>query len=241
MYTICLSLRAILYYIWLAISTILFTFVLYLALPLPYKKGRMQVSGTWARLVAIMGKLICGMDYKVIGLENCPKTPAIYVAKHQSAWETMVLPGLLPPSCFVAKDSLLKIPVFGWAMRACKTIPIDRKARMSALKKVLRIGKERINKDKLSIIIFPEGTRVAPKEHPKFYKTAMMLAQESGAPVVPIAHNSGSCWRRNSFLKYPGQIKVIIGKPIDTTKLSCDEMNAEVYEWIKTQMTELEK
>lgn len=241
MYKLFLALRAILYYIWLAVSAAIFTTLLFLTLPLPFNKGRLQISRCWSRLAAFGGRWICGMKYQIIGFENCPKDAAIYISKHQSAWETIVFPGMMPPNCFVAKESLLKIPVFGWGMRICKNIPIDRKAGMSALKKVLRLGKERIEKDQLSIIIFPEGTRVAPSEHPKFHKTAMMLAKETNTQVIPIAHNSGSSWRRNSFLKYPGKITVIIGKPIDPKNLTLEQVNTQVYEWIRNEMIHLER
>lgn len=235
-----LMLRAVAYYLVLAFSTVIFTFLLVLSLPLPYHKGRLPVSRAWSKLARNAGKWLCGMDCTIIGRENYPATPAIYVCKHQSAWETIALAGILPPNCFVAKQSLLNIPVFGWGMRLCKHIPIDRSAGLSALKKILKIGKARLEEDKLSIVIFPEGTRVAPKNHPKFYKTAMMLAKETGAAVVPVAHNSGSCWRRNSFVKYPGRITVVIGKPISTEHLSLAELNDLTYEWIKQEMLKLE-
>lgn len=233
-------LRAIAYYLVLAFSTVIFTFLLVLCYPLPYHKGRLPVSRAWCRLARDAGKWICGMDYKIIGAENYPVTPAIYVCKHQSAWETIALAGILPPNCFVAKESLLNIPVFGWGMRLCKHIPINRNIGLSALKKILKIGKTRIEEDKLSIVIFPEGTRVAPKNHPKFHKTAMMLAKETGVPVIPVAHNSGSCWRRNSFLKYPGLITVVIGKPLDIEHLSLTQLTDSTHEWIKQEMLKLE-
>ena len=225
---------------WLAISAIFFTTLLYITLPLPFNKGRQQISRGWTQLALFGARWICGIRYEIIGLEDCPKQAAIYICKHQSAWETIALPGILPPNCFVAKDSLLKIPFFGWGMRICRHIPIDRSSGMSSLKKVLRLGKERIAEG-LSIIIFPEGTRVAPREHPKFHKTAMMLAKETGALVVPIAHNSGTCWKRNSFVKYPGKVTVLIGPAMDITGLSTEEISNQVYEWIKAQMLELEK
>lgn len=187
-----------------------------------------------------MAFLICGIRYRVIGKEHYPKQAAIYIAKHQSAWETIAFPHILPPNCFVNKKSLMNIPFFGWGMRICKHIPIDRASSISAFKKVVALGRERI-KEGISVIIFPEGTRVAPGAHPKFHKTAVMLAKEAGAPLVPVAHNSGSCWRRNSFLKYPGTITVVIGAPIDSSRYSNEELNTQVYEWIKTTVTQLEQ
>ncbi len=125
-------------------------------------------------------------------------------------------------------------------MRMCKHIPIDRKAGISAFKKIIQTGKSRLQAG-ISVIIFPEGTRVAPHENPKFHRTAVMLAKETRALVVPIAHNSGHCWRRNSFLKYPGTITVVIGKPINPANMGLDELNTHVYEWIKQEMLKLEQ
>jgi 1-acyl-sn-glycerol-3-phosphate acyltransferase len=122
----------------------------------------------------------------------------------------------------------------------CEHIPIDRKASVSAFKKVIRLGKERLLQG-LSIVIFPEGTRVAPRHHPKFHRTAVILALEAGVPVIPVAHNSGSCWTRNSFFKTPGLITVVIGKPIPSTGKTAEALNQEVYEWIKNEMETLEK
>lgn len=239
MYKLFLALRALLYYIWLGVTAIIFNLMLYFVLFLPFNKGRMQITRTWCHLARLGGKWICGMNYRILGKENCPQTASIYLSKHQSAWETIVFQGLLPPNCFVTKASVLKIPFFGWGMRISKHIPIDRNAGIRAFKKVIQAGKERLHEG-LSVIIFPEGTRVAPHMHPEFHRTAVLLAKETGAAVVPIAHNSGSCWRRNQFLKYPGTITVVIGPPIDSKNLSTAELNAAVYEWIKQEMLKLE-
>lgn len=179
------------------------------------------------------------MNYKIIGLENCPKTGTVYLAKHQSAWETIALSCILPNNCIVAKSSLLNIPFFGWGMRICKHIPIDRKAGITAFKKLIRTGQTRL-REGLAIIIFPEGTRVPPGEAPKFHRTAVMLAKQTRAPIVPVAHNAGMCWRRNHFIKFPGTITVIIGQPIDSQSLNVDELNTKIYEWIKQEMIQLE-
>jgi len=233
------ALRSALFYLATAITVVLFTTALFIFLPLPFRYGRKQISRTWAKLIMHLGSLICGMKVKFVGLEHCPSTPAVYLLKHQSAWETMTLLGVLPPNCAVAKESLLNIPLFGWSMRMAKAIPINRTAGMGAFKKIIALGKNRITEG-LSILIFPEGTRVPPGEHPRFHKTAAILAKEAGVPVVPVAHNSGSCWRRNSFLKYPGLITVVIGKPIDSQSMSSSALNNMVYEWIKTEMIKLE-
>jgi 1-acyl-sn-glycerol-3-phosphate acyltransferase len=240
MYTLFLAARAALFYFIVAILVLIFTSLLFIVLPLPFRYGRMQISRGWAHSIALTGRLICGMSYQILGKENIPNTPVVYLSKHQSAWETMVFTGLLTPNCFVCKEALLKIPFFGWSMKICRAIPINRSAGVSAFKKVLSVGKARLAEG-LSIIIFPEGTRVAPKQHPKFHRTGVTLASSCQVPIIPIAHNSGSCWRRNEFIKRPGRITIIIGKAIDQTGKTAEVINQEVHQWMQTQMEKLEK
>lgn len=236
---IFLSLRAAAYYLAMSLSALFFTLLIFIMLILPFRYGRKQLSRAWCYTCLVFGKWICGMKYQVIGLENCPASPVIFLSKHQSAWETITLPAILPPLCCVSKEALLNIPLFGWSMRVCKHIPIDRKSGISAFKKVIRLGKERLAEG-LSVLIFPEGTRVPRGQNPKFHKTAVSLAIDAKVPVIPIAHNSGSCWTRNSFIKTPGTITVVIGKPIESIGKKNAELNDEVYEWIKSEMKKLE-
>ena len=240
MYTFFLAIRAVIFYILVSILVLIFSLTLFLLIPLPFRYGRQQVSRAWAHCIAFAGRLACGIRYNIVGTENIPNTAVVYLSKHQSAWETMTFSGLLPPNCFVCKEALLKIPFFGWSMAICKAIPINRSAGVSAFKKVLSVGKERLAEG-LSIIIFPEGTRVAPKQHPKFHRTGVTLATSCNVPIIPIAHNSGSCWRRNQFIKRPGLITIVIGKPIDQTGKSAETINQEVHQWMQAQMEQLEK
>ena len=238
LYKLLLSVRAFVFYsIFFALSA-LFMLLLYLALPFPFKL-RSNLSRLWSRWIALTAKWVCGLNYQVSGLEHIPPTPVVFLSKHQSAWETIVFPGLLPPNCFVFKKSLIKIPLFGWGMAVCHHIPVDRNAGMQAFKQVVQLGKKRLQEG-LSIIIFPEGTRVAPKTSAKFHKTGASLAKSAGVPVIAIAHNSGSYWHRNSWLKHPGTIKVVIGAPIDTRELTTDALNQTVYDWIEQEMRQLE-
>jgi 1-acyl-sn-glycerol-3-phosphate acyltransferase len=235
---IFLRLRASAFYVAFMLCSALCTTLLYLALPLPFKV-RMELSRTWSKVMLWCGKWICGLDYEIQGFEHIPPQPVIFLVKHQSAWETIVFPGLLPPNCFVYKKSLTKIPIFGWGMALCHHIPVDRNAGVKAFKSVIKLGKQRLSEG-LSIVIFPEGTRVAPKQDVKFYKTAASLAKSAEALVVPIAHNSGSCWQRNSFIKNPGKITVVIGPAIETKDLTTEQINDAAYEWIKATMKTLE-
>lgn len=233
------AIRALLLYI--ANFFLSFTILTMILLVLPFSKKHwpFKIASWWGTMSALQSKWICGMRYKIIGQENIPKEPVVFLVKHQSAWETITLTGILPPSCFVVKEALLKIPVYGWGIRALRYIPISRDAGMKAFKQVIRDGKQRVACG-LSVIIFPEGTRIMPGEHPKFHKSGASLAKAAGCKIVPIALNSGSCWRRNTFIKRAGLIKVVIGEPIETHGRTTDEVNKEVYNWIKEQMQKIQ-
>ena len=181
---------------------------------------------------------ILGIRYTLQGQENISMTPAIYLVKHQSAWETVALQIWTPPAVFVLKRELLHIPFFGWALWGLRMIWIDRSAGKSALGKIVTQGKQRL-KEGLSIIIFPEGTRVAPGKMGKFKSGGAHLATCTGTPVIPVAHNAGELWPRNALIKQPGTITVRFGPAIDPTGLSETELNQRVETWIRDAMGEL--
>lgn len=183
-----------------------------------------------------MLKLCCGLSYEVEGLENIPKgTAAIILSKHQSAWETIALRQFISPQTAVLKESLLQIPFGGWALATLKPIAINRSAQKQALKMLVEQGTARLQEG-MFVLIFPEGTRVAPGEHKKFNTGGAILASKSGSPVIPLAHNAGEFWPRNSFLKYPGIIQVKIGPIISSENKSAKEINLAAEEWINHAM-----
>ena len=200
---------------------------------------RSHIVAGWARFVVRWLNLSCGLRHRVIGREHIPAQPCIILAKHQSAWETIAFQDIFPPQIWVLKRSLLLIPFFGWALWALRSIAIDRSAGREALKQLVSQGKERLAMG-LSVVVFPEGTRVAPGSKGKYQVGGAWLATHSGATVIPVAHNAGEYWRKNSMLKYPGTITVSIGKPIDATGMKADELNRVVEDWIEAEMARLD-
>ncbi len=186
-----------------------------------------------------MAKTCCGLTYKVEGLENLPKDQAfIVLSKHQSAWETLALRLFLPMQTTVLKKSLTQIPVGGWALSLLKPIAIDRDSPREALRTLAEQGTARLNEG-LVVIVYPEGTRAAPGEDKKFNIGGAMLAEKSGFPVIPLAHNAGEFWPRYSFLKYPGTITVKIGPVIESIDKKAKEINSEAETWISQAMKEI--
>jgi 1-acyl-sn-glycerol-3-phosphate acyltransferase len=199
---------------------------------------RYRIITTWSRIVVWLAQVICGIRYEVRGLERLPRRPSIVLGKHQSAWETLAFQVFLPPQVWVLRRSLLRVPFFGWGLAMASPIAIDRSAGMQALKQTLEQGRDRLARG-FWIIIFPEGTRVAPGQRAKYQVGGAWLAAKTGAPVVPIAHNAGRLWRRNAFLKFPGIITVSIGEPIDPAGLKPEELNRRVEDWIESEVARL--
>jgi len=197
------------------------------------------VATNWGKVNLWLQRVICGLDYRIEGLENLPTGACIIMSKHQSTWETIGLRGIFKPQqSWVLKQELMRLPIFGWALKFTKSIPIDRSAGRRAVLDVVKLGAERLAMGRY-VVIFPEGTRTAPGERRKYGMGGGVLAQRSGAPVVPIAHNAGVFWRRRGVKKYPGTIEVIIGRPIPTVGRKAAEITREVEDWIEARQEEL--
>jgi 1-acyl-sn-glycerol-3-phosphate acyltransferase len=199
-----------------------------------------RLGGHWGRLNLRLQRVICGLDYRVEGLENLPLDgPCIVLAKHQSAWETIALRGILrDDQSWVLKQELLRIPLFGSALKSGKPIPIDRSAGRKAITKLVEQGREYLAEGRI-LIIFPEGTRTAPGERGRYGIGGALLAERSGIDVVPIAHNAGVFWRRRGVNKYPGEIQVRIGPVVKVNGKRASEINREVEAWIEEQQSTL--
>ncbi|WP_415035270.1 lysophospholipid acyltransferase family protein [Azonexus sp.] len=201
-----------------------------------YRCGKLWRLGTQWGVTHILG-----IRTRIIGQENMPKHASVIMAKHQSAWETMTLQDCVPDGTycvFVLKQELLKVPFIGWGLAAMKMISIDRKAGKNALEQVANQGRERLQQG-FYVIIFPEGTRVAPGEKRRYKAGGAYLASQVGCPVVPIAHNAGELWPRQAFLKKPGVATISIGPAFSAEGLSESEINQRVESWIEAEMRRL--
>jgi 1-acyl-sn-glycerol-3-phosphate acyltransferase len=198
------------------------------------------VATRWGRFNLWLQRAICGLRYEIHGLEHLPADgPCIIMAKHQSTWETIGLRGILKPQqSWVLKQELLRLPIFGWALRFAKSIPIDRSAGRRAVIEVVNQGISRLAEGRY-VIIFPEGTRTAPGQRRKYGMGGAVLAERSAVPVIPVAHNAGVFWRRRGVKKYPGTIQLVIGSPIDSTGKKAAEIIQEVEDWIEARQLEL--
>lgn len=234
-------LRAGLIILYLAIITPPFALIAILTCMLP-ALWRYHIIGQWNNSVLWGLRVIAGITYQVRGQEHLPKTPCVFCAKHQSAWETIAFYAILPPCGFVIKRSLLLIPFFGWGLKiAMAPIPIDRSSPQAALRSVLTTGSKRLQQG-FSVVIFPEGTRTPIGTHKEFLPSAPTLAKQAQVPLVPIALNSGKCWPSGKMLGFdlhPGEITVVIGEPIATENKKSREILAAAQEWIVRETDKL--
>ncbi len=197
--------------------------------------NRYRVTSSWTRIMLFLLRTICGVRYQVLGAENIPKKPSVIISKHQSAWETLAFQQIFPPQVWVLKKELLRIPFFGWGLAMTSPIAIDRSSGKAALDQVVEQGKDRLKRG-FWVVVFPEGTRIAPGKKGKYRIGGAWLATHTNALVVPVAHNAGELWGRNSFVKNPGTITVSIGAPIDPTGMEPVVLNAQVETWIETEV-----
>ena len=197
------------------------------------------IAVAWVHINYWTLKHICRIDWKVEGRENIPKEPSIAYWKHQSAWETLAQLVVFPTQSWVFKRELMWIPLIGQALMAIKPIPINRKSGHSAVNQVLSIGSKRLLEEGMWVMIFPEGTRMPPGTTRRYGLSGALLAEKTGRPIIPVAHNAGDFWRRNAFLKYPGTVQLRIGKPVYSNGRHPEEVNLEIQGWIEAQMKEI--
>jgi 1-acyl-sn-glycerol-3-phosphate acyltransferase len=183
-----------------------------LALPvllLPRRAIR-RVLRVYARLALAWLRLSCGIRLRVTGAEHLPRCgPALIAAKHQSALDTIVWLRLLPDPAYVLKAELLRIPVWGWLARKARMIAVDRAAGGRAMRGMLRDAALALAEGR-QVVIFPEGTRMAPGAPPAYQPGIAALASASGLPVIPVATDSGMAWPRRAFRKRPGVVTVAV-------------------------------
>lgn len=231
-----LLIRNLIYWFILSVSAI-FMFILVLPAAL-FPQGANKVGQAWARLLLWTLKNIVGLRYEVTGREHIPTEPAIICAKHQSGWETLALQEIFPLQVYVAKKELFRIPFFGWGLKIANTIGIDRKAGHHATQQLLTQGLAR-KKEGFWITIFPEGTRMPAGVRGKYKLGAAKMAKMFEMDMVPVAHNSGEYWPRNSFLKYPGVIQIHIGQPIAHNSGNEAELMTACENWIEDQQLQI--
>jgi 1-acyl-sn-glycerol-3-phosphate acyltransferase len=203
-----LTLRSALFLIWFASISIIMNVGLLPLLLLP-PGATLTAAHIWARLTLFGLKWIAGTELEVRGTFGDRRV--LVAAKHFSMWETVAFLCLLPRPAIVIKQSLLRIPLYGWYSRKMRMIAIDRSAGAKAIRIMATEAKRALDEGR-PIVIFPEGTRTKPGAAPDYKPGVAALYALLGVPCVPVAHNSGLFW--SGFFKRPGRIVVEFLDPI---------------------------
>lgn len=230
--------RSIIFYLAFSLTTILYSFVCLALAPFLSLEKKHALIAVWGKQFLWLIDVICGVKYRVTGLEGVGEQASVIMSKHQSDWETFAFLTLFNPQSTVAKKELLAIPFFGWCLKIKDPIIIDRSQKTNALKQLISQGKENIKKG-CWVMIFPEGTRIAPGEASVYSSGGALLAIKAGVPVVPIAHNAGVYCPPRGYIKYPGTIDVVVGAPISTEGKKAKVVMEEVEGWIRSTMAEI--
>ena len=235
---ISIVLRSLIFTVFMATFTFFYSFLCVAANVLPFR-CRYAIIMAWNKIIVGALKIICRVDYKIEGLENIPKDrTGIILSKHQSSWETFMIPTLFPNAAIILKKELLWVPFFGWGLAIIDPIAINRKDSKNAMEQVISQGKKCLANGRW-ILVFPEGTRISAGQTGKYRLGGARLAHATHAPIVPVAHNAGRHWPKRGFIKKAGTITMVIGKPIETEGRTPEDINEEAMSWIEKTVKEI--
>ena len=197
-----------------------------------------RVVRIWLQINLGALRLICKLRYRIEGRENIPDQAGIVLSKHQSTFETLCMPMILTDPVFVAKRELALIPCFGWCLYTLQMILIRRGSGRAAIRQMTEQSLDRMAQGRW-VVVFPEGTRRPPGAEPIYKVGGAVVSHQTGASVLPIAHNAGEFWPRLSFIKWPGEMTLIIGPPISPEGKTPDEILSETQQWIESQQSQI--
>jgi 1-acyl-sn-glycerol-3-phosphate acyltransferase len=236
--------RSWVHLLWMGVTVVPYAFALLGASVLSANgEAPYRIAQAWLRLSIHSARLLLGIEYRVQGLENLPQgreEGAVLLVKHQSTYETFLMPVIMPhPLAYVFKKELLYVPFFGWAIGRLDMIHIDRSQRARAFAKVVSQGRELLAKG-VWVIMFPEGTRIPRGEAGSYKSGGARLAVATATPIYPIAVTSAKCWPRRALIKRPGVVDVSIGPAISTEGRDAEALTREVEAWIENEMRRLD-
>jgi 1-acyl-sn-glycerol-3-phosphate acyltransferase len=229
--------RSLLFQVYFFTSVCIAALIIAVCFWVPYP-FRFSVARNWGRSMLAVGRFLCGLDYRIEGLENVPDQPCVIMIKHTTVFETYAQLAIFPPQTWVLKRELQWIPLFGWGLAAMRPIAINRGGGHSAVQQVVNQGKALLSEG-IWVTIFPEGTRVPLGETKRYGVSGALLAREARVPILPVAHNAGDLWPRRGLRKKPGLIRFCIGPAIMPDDRPPKETNLIVQGWVESKMREI--
>ena len=178
-----------------------------------HRKALLAVRYSWIAVSMWLIRWVAGIRVEVRNADRLPKGPVLVASKHQSAWETIWFNQFLDTPAIVLKKELTEIPVLGSMINGAGMVPIDREGGAPAIKRM--IDSKAAIADGRPVLIFPQGTSVAPGEDALYHPGVFALYRSIGLPMIPVALNSGLYWSRNAFVKIPGRVIVEFLEPIE--------------------------
>lgn len=226
--------RSAIFFSLMVLSAVVIAIPAVLTYPLPFNK-RYAFIRLFARFNIWSLDKICNLKCVIKGQENIPDQASVILCKHQSTWETFALQLVFPPQIWVLKKALLRVPFFGWGLAMLEPIAINRSEKKQAMQQIIEQGQERLNNGRW-VVLFPEGTRIAPGIPTRFMSGGARLAEHSKKLVVPVAHNAGEFWPKHGFTKKPGTITLSVLPAIDPEGKSATEINRLAQEAVEQEM-----
>ena len=235
--------RSVLHLLWMLVTVVPWGTTLVIASLFLRSVPLYWMAAGWLKVAIWGARVILGIRPRITGMENLPtgeRDGAVLLCKHQSTYETFLMPAIMPhPLAYVFKKELLYVPFFGWSMARLDMIHIDRSQHAQAFNKVVAQGRRLLGQG-VWVIMFPEGTRIARGRKGAYKSGGTRLACETGAPVIPIAVTSARVWPRKAFVKHSGVVDVSIGPAIPSVGRRPDELMREVEAWIEAEMRRLD-
>ena len=181
--------------------------------PFAIYDAKYAVSATqaWCRFIIWCASWMIGLRVDVRGTP--PTDEVMVAAKHQSFFDIIVIYGAIPRGKFIMKRELIYAPLLGWYSLRVGCIPVDRGKRGQAVKK-MKADVEKGRADPGQLVIYPQGTRVAPDDKKPYKAGTGILYDQLGQPCVPVATNIGHFWPKRGFLRRPGTAVVEFLDPI---------------------------
>lgn len=234
-----LFIRSLFFLIGATISLVVIVIFALIILPFSNVKQRYALLSKWAKFCVWLLSITNNIRVKVVGKENISSKPCVIMSNHQSTFETILFQTVFPHQTWVLKRELLWIPFFGWGMAVLDPILINRSNKIESIKKVIKLGKDRIKKG-ISVVVFPEGTRKPYKELGKYQNGGAAIAKSAECEIIPVYHNSGKLWPKGRILKTPGVITVVIGKTVSMNNKTVSKVTSDIRLWTQDQENKID-